>query len=145
MADDNYKPIDMDDYPYSADDVLDGNILIVKVVKGTVDDSQAGLIAHKILGYEDDGCTPILDPKEVIVRDRIDAMDVKTYKGKLHVTGVNPNPQAQMVFYQDRNEKRRKGGHYYTYSMRPDAFLKFAEKNKAAAEKEVTKTEKAKR
>jgi hypothetical protein len=141
----NYKPIDMDDYPYAVGDVLEGNILVVRIVKGTAEDSQDGLVAHKILGYEDDGCTPVLDPKEVIVRDKIDAMDVKKHKGKLHVVGVNPKPQAQMVFYQDHNEKKLNNGHRRIYSMRPDAFLKFIEKNKADIEKAAAKPEKGKK
>jgi hypothetical protein len=122
-----YDPIDMDDYPYSNEEMLSGKIFVVKVVKGTAEDSQNGLIAHKILGYEDDGATPILDEKPVIVRDTIDAMDTKKHKGRLQIVGVNPNPQAQMVFYQDRNEKKEKGGHWRIYSMRPDDFLRFAE------------------
>lgn len=128
---DTYKPIDMRDYPYKAGDILPGGITIQHIVRGDDKDSSKGLRCKEVIGLNDDA-QPIFGDKIIIVADHIDAMDGKKHRRKLLIVGIEPDPDAQYVYFKVEGQKKDN-------RMRPAEFARMVESNKALAEKEKGK------
>lgn len=128
MAED-YKPIDMGDYPHKPGDKLLGGITVIRVVRGTDKDTSKGLICRENLGV-DRRNNPIYG-KRVICKDHIDAMDGEKHENALKVVGVEPDPQFQWVYYNIKGDKQG-------YRARPDEFLALVKSGKSPGSEEKT-------
>ena len=122
MANEDYKPIDMREYPYKSGDILDNGIIVTRVVKGTKVDSFAGYEFIEQTGV-DHRMRPTYGDK-VILKKLADGAKGKEDNGcRLKFVGPVGDPMAQWVYYKKPNENKG-------YRMRPDEFIELVKGKK---------------
>ena len=132
-----YKPIDMSEYPYKQGDKVDNGIVVINVIKGTDKDSFGGYKFREL-----EGVTKRLKPiwGETIILQKIEdgAKGHPDTDNHLKFIGPVGDPQNQWVYY-------KKPGDKYIYRMRPEEFLTLAkggksEKTAGSTDDETTAT-----
>ena len=109
----DYKPIDMSNFPYEAEDVIGNKIKVIEVQKGDKKDSGIGYL-YQEYGVDKKGMKS-LNGNIFYTSQPVYVTDVEVKQ-----IDVVPNPYCQRVVYKNLQENK-------VYIVRPNEFLKIVD------------------